>query len=158
MNLLTSSSVLALLTLSNKEQEAFSGIITILAGVVGQQAAHNPQVQEVMSALKGETLPPRWLAAMGEWIKRMSAYNSLDVVPKTIKAFCDANQVSYESLVSGMRKISKTLGVETIETDPDVFLKQALLELSDKLLPINEGAVQFKGIVQCPNCKYTFLV
>jgi hypothetical protein len=155
---MTSSSVLALLALTNKEQEAFNGLITILAGVVGQQAAASPRVQEVISAIKGETPPPRWLSAAGEWIKRMSSIDSLDVVPKTLKAFCDANGISYPSFVSGLRKVGKVVGVSLKESDPDVYLKTALLEMSDKLLPFEGNKVQFKGIVICPNCKYTHLV
>jgi hypothetical protein len=158
MNLKTTTSLLALLTLTKSEQQALSGVATFVAGIVGQQAAANPDITQVIGALKGEIPPPRWLAQTANWVKTMSQTNSLEMIPRTMKAICVANGFPYDSLVSAIAKLGRGLGVTSTASNPDIYLQEAVAELGERMLPPEDPAVQFRGIVTCPNCTYTFFV
>lgn len=144
--------------LSEAESDALKSLAMLAATTGAGYLGQKLDLISTLSALKGESEPPPWLVDLAELILKYTTSPVMSrIATPLVEGWMERNGIPFSAVVSLARRFAPLLDLAIEEEDDRVFFITALTTLASRVRE-NSNRERFKGIVNCPSCRFVFLV
>jgi hypothetical protein len=142
---------------SKESRNTASGIASLLGGMLGAKAMSSLSTNEIIGMLRGKNTPHPLLLRVAKMVT-MNKDNPeiMDFLLNSGLSWMEGKGFSTSTLLKTMKDYAPLIDLK-LETVDLQGLRTSLIQLADRIVE-NDDTISYTAMVDCPSCRYTFLV